>query len=205
MKLLVKLLALAALTAHAFAGDSSDDIIAEINLARTAPQQYAQILASRTTGYRGIEGEGVVRDAIHFLEKQRPLAPLTVSEGMRSSALTHVLDVGSRGGRGHVGSNGSQPSDRMERFGKWTGRWGENIDYGQRDARATVIRLIVDDGVRRSRGHRKNIFSSDFRVAGSATGFNASFGSMCVIDFAAGFVEAPGRVATRGVASASQL
>jgi len=204
VKLLVKILSLAVLATPAFASDSSDDIIAEINLARTAPQQYAQILASRTAGYRGIEGEGVVRDAIHFLEKQRPLAPLTVCEGMRSSALTHVLDVGSRGGRGHVGSNGSQPSDRMDRFGKWMGRWGENIDYGQRDARATVIRLIVDDGVR-SRGHRKNIFSSDFRVAGSATGFNASFGSMCVIDFAAGFVEAPGRVATRGAASASQL
>ena len=204
MKLLVKILAITALSASAFAGDSSDDIVAEINLARTAPQQYAQILASRTAGYRGIEGEGVVRDAIHFLEKQRPLAPLTVSEGMRSSALTHVLDVGSRGGRGHVGSNGSQPPDRMERFGKWTGRWGENIDYGQRDARATVIRLIVDDGVR-GRGHRKNIFSSDFHVAGSATGFSASFGSMCVIDFAAGFVEAPGRVATRGAGAASQL
>ena len=196
MKLLVKLLTLATLITSAYAGDSADEVIAEINLARTAPQQYAQILASRTATYRGVEGEGVVREAIRFLEKQRPLPALTVSEGMRSSALTHVLDMGPKGGRGHAGSNGSLPWDRMDRFGKHIGYAGENIDYGQRDARGTVVRLIVDDGVR-DRGHRKNIFSGNYHVAGAAIGFNASYGSMCVIDFATGFVEAPGRVAVR--------
>ena len=107
--------------------------------------------------------------------------------------------MGPIGGRGHKGSNGSQPWDRMARFGKWTGHAGENIDYGAHDARAVVVRLIVDDGVA-GRGHRKNIFSREFHVAGAANGFHAAFGSMCVIDFADGFVEA-GRVATRGVSS----
>jgi uncharacterized protein YkwD len=182
----------------------ADDVIAEMNLARTAPQQYAQILASRTAGYRGAEGAGVVREAVRFLEKQRPLAPFAVSEGIRNGALSHVLDMGPVGGRGHKGRNGSQPWDRMARFGKWVGGAGENIDYGQHDARGIVVRLIVDDGVR-GRGHRKNIFSKDFRVAGAATGYHATYGSMCVIDFAGGFVETPGRVASRAALPASPL
>lgn len=204
MKLIARILALAILSAPAFASDLADDVIAEMNLARTAPQQYAQILASRTVGYRGVEGEGVVREAIRFLEKQRPLPPLAVSQGVRSSALTHVLDMGPTGGRGHTGSNGSQPWDRMARFGKWTGGAGENIDYGTRDARGVVVRLIVDDGVR-GRGHRKNIFSRDFRVAGAASGYHATYGAMCVIDFAGGFIESTSRVATRAGSPAAAL
>jgi uncharacterized protein YkwD len=197
VKLLICLLALLILPfATAFADDLADDVIAEMNLARTAPQQYARIVASRTVGYRGIEGEKVVREAIRFLEKQRPLAPLAVSAGIRNSALSHVLEMGPIGGRGHKGRNGSQPWDRMARFGQWVGRAGENIDYGVRDARGIVVRLIVDDGVR-SRGHRKNIFSRDFRVAGAASGYHATYGRMCVIDFAGNFVEGSGRVATR--------
>lgn len=204
MKFLTALLSLVLISSPAFAGDLAEDVIAEINLARTAPQQYAQILASRTVGYRGVEGEGVVREAIRFLEKQRPLPPLTLSPGMRNGALAHVLDMGPTGGRGHKGSNGSQPWDRIGRFGKWIGGAGENIDYGQRDARGTVVRLIVDDGVR-GRGHRKNIFSSSFRVAGAAAGYHATYGGMCVIDFANGFVEAGGQVASRAVSRGAAL
>ncbi len=196
VNLLVSLLILLILPLSASAGDLADEVIAEMNLARTVPKQYAQIIASRTVGYRGVEGEKVVREAIRFLEKQRPLAPFTVSEGIRHSALSHVLAMGPSGGRGHTGRDGSQPWDRMARFGKWTGRAGENIDYGVRDARAVVVRLIVDDGVR-SRGHRKNIFSRDFRVAGAASGYHATYGAMCVINFAGGFVETSGRVASR--------
>ncbi len=120
---------------------------------------------------------------------------------MCSSALAHVMEMGPIGGRGHKSLNGSQPWDRMAQFGRWSGRAGENIDYGLHDARATVIRLIVDDGVA-GRGHRKNIFSRDFRVAGAASGPHAAFGSMCVIDFADSFIEGAGRVASRGGSTA---
>jgi uncharacterized protein YkwD len=201
VKIAAHILTLLILPLIASASDLADQVLAEMNLARTAPQQYAQIVASRASGG---EANNDVREAVRFLEKQRPLAPLAVSEGIRNSALTHVLDMGPKGGRGHKGSNGSQPWDRMGRFGKWIGRAGENIDYGVHDARGIVVRLIVDSGVS-GRGHRKNIFSSDYRVAGAASGFHATFGAMCVIDFAGAFVEAPGRVATRAAMPVAPL
>jgi uncharacterized protein YkwD len=195
VKFLTSILIIAlAPVASAVANDLSDQVLAEINLARTAPQQYAQIVASQSVG--GTEGNKAVAEAIHFLEKARPLAALTSSPGMSNGALTHVMDAGSTGAFGHRGSNGSQPWDRMNHFGRWIGKAGENIDYGVHDARAIVVRLIVDDGVR-DRGHRKNIFNRDFHVAGAASGYHAKYGAMCVIDFAGAFVEGDGRVAAR--------
>lgn len=204
MKLLARLFSLVILPLAASAADLSTEVIAEMNLARTAPREYAQVVASRMAGYRGVEGEKVVAEAVRFLEKARPLPPLAFSQGIAQGALTHVLDMGPVGGRGHRGSNGSQPWDRMARFGQWIGHAGENIDYGVRDARAIVVRLIVDDGVK-GRGHRKNIFSKDFRVAGAAAGFHAQYGRMTVIDFAGAFVETPGRVASRAALPAAPL
>jgi len=186
------------------ANDLADQVIAEINLARTNPQQYAQVIATETAGHQGVEGDRAFTEAIRFLSKARPLPPLTASTGMCNSALSYVLLSGPVGGRGHKGSDGSQPWDRMGRFGKWSGSAGENIDYGLHNARAIVVRLIVDDG-ERDRGHRKNIFSTAFHVAGAATGYHATYGAMCVIDFAGSFVETPGRVASRSTSPAAAL
>ncbi len=186
------------------AADLPEQVLAELNLARTAPAAYAEIVSERMAGYHGVEGYRAVDDALHFLKKARPLTPLGVSPGMCSSALSYVLTMGPIGGRGHRAPDGSQPWDRMARFGKWFGTAGEDIDYGLHDARSIVVRLIVDDGVR-GRGHRKNIFSPQFHVAGAAAGYHATYGAMCVIDFAGSFLDLPGRVATRASGAPAAL
>ena len=194
----VKFLALFALMLASAAPLRADDLAAqvhaELNLARTAPRQYAQIVASRALGHRHIEGDRVVEEAVRFLEKARPLPPFMRSEGLSASALAHVLDLGPSGGRGHSGSDGSTPWKRMARFGRWSGHAAENISYGERDARGIVVALIVDDGTR-DRLHRQNIFSRDLFCVGIASGPHAGCGTMCVMDFAEAFAEAGPRVA----------
>lgn len=169
-----------------YADDLAAQVQAELNLARTAPQRYTQIVSSYALGHGHVGGDRAVQEAIRFLEKARPLLPLTRSEGLNASALSHVLDQGATGARGHSGSDGSTPWKRMARFGRWSGHAAENIAYGRCEAREIVVALIVDDGVR-DRGHRLNIFGSDFRVVGIACGPHAGYGTMCVIDFAASF------------------
>ena len=73
---------------------------------------------------------------------------------------------------GHVSSDGSSLTDRLERrCGEITsGAWAENIgsDFdveGRNHALKTVLGLIIDDGVP-SRGHRKNIFSNEYKYIG---------------------------------------
>ena len=190
-------LALSLLSAVSARADvSAAQVEAELNLARTAPRQYAQIVTSRALGHRHIEGDRVVEEAVRFLEKARALPPLTRSEGLSASALSHVLDVGSSGARGHTGSDGSTPWKRMARFGRWSGHAAENISYGERDARGVVVSLLLDDGVR-DRGHRQNIFSRDLLRVGIACGSHAGFGTMCVMDFAEAFAEADAKVAAK--------
>ena len=75
---------------------------------------------------------------------------------------------------GHNSSDGRSFTDRIvKRCGKAFGSSGENIgsDFkveGRDHALQTVMGLIIDDGVK-SRGHRKNIFSTDFKYVGIAS------------------------------------
>jgi uncharacterized protein YkwD len=187
-------------TAAVYAGGTSAQILDEINFARTQPQQYAAIVATRAEQYSNAEGSRAVHEAIAFLQKTPARAPLSWSRGIGQAALGHALEVGARGGSGHVNARGETPWTRMARFGQWQGYAGENIDYGHADARSIVISLIVDSGVS-SRMHRTNLFNHAFRVAGIGVGPHATSGTICVMDFASGFTEqGEARVATRGSA-----
>jgi uncharacterized protein YkwD len=128
-----------------------------------------------------------VDEAIRFLRSTPALPPLIVSAGMCRSAADHCA-YQARGGFGHRGADGSNPGQRMSRYGMWSRAWAENISYGKATARDIVIQLIVDDGLP-GRKHRKNIFNSAFNYAGAAYGPHAVFGSVCNIDFAGTYVE----------------
>jgi uncharacterized protein YkwD len=168
------------------AEDLASEVLAEVNLARTQPGRYAEFVAESAAASRGSRA---AREAVRFLRNAQPRTPLAWSDGISRAALAHVLDTGIRGRRGHYGSRGESPWKRMARFGQWTGSAAENISYGLRDARAIVVSLIIDEGVP-GRGHRQNLFGNGFRVAGVATGAHVRYGTMCVMDFAGGFVEA---------------
>ena len=99
----------------------------------------------------------------------------------------HVNDTGPKGVTGHNGSDGSSVSKRIERYGVWQGTNGENISYGCKTGKEIVLQLIIDDGVP-SRGHRRNIFNSDYYYIGSACGNHKVYEAMCVMDFAGGMV-----------------
>lgn len=176
-------------TARAATGD---ELIAEMNLARTQPAAYAEIVAARGAAVGGSARS--IAEAVRFLRQQRPISPLVQSAGLTQAALAHVLDTGPRGTRGHRGSDGSNVSKRASRFGRWDVRIGENILYGRASARDAIVSLIIDEGVG-DRYHRRNIFERSFRFAGAAAGPHRGYGSMVVTDFAAVYREASSRTA----------
>jgi len=182
-------------------GGVAQQMLTETNLARTAPQRYAGYLLDLRRQYQGrsylmpgtaatfvmtTEGVSALDEAIRFLKKQKPLAPLTWSQGLAESAGELVRDEGGSGEIGHTGRQSGGVRQRIERQGTWLTRIAENIGYGPDTARLMTMQLIIDDGVP-DRGHRKNIFTPDFRVAGAACGPHPSYQNMCVMDFAVGF------------------
>lgn len=165
---------------------SAPAVLRELNLARENPKLYATFVAESRPLHM-IEHGRAVDEAIHFLNKSRPLPPLTLSPGMCHAAADHCAEqVG--GQLGHDGGDRSSPGDRITRYGSWSTSWGENISYCQKTARGVVLALIIDDGVR-SRGHRKNIFNPKFNYAGAAFGPHARYRTVCTIDFAGGYAE----------------
>ena len=180
-------------------------VVYEINTARTAPKDYSGLLEQckkyydkkllKLPGETPIltkEGVGAVVEAIRSLHSMKSIYPLTPSKGMSLGARDHVTDQGSSGSAQHKGSDGSQPWDRVNRYGTWEKSIAENITYGSDKARNIVMFLIIDDGVS-SRGHRKNIFNPDFRVIGVACGHHATYRTVCVITFAGGYKEKSGK------------
>jgi hypothetical protein len=180
----------------------AEQVLAETNLARTQPHQYAENLRKLRRRYEGkaylepgtgamiITDEGVpaVDEAIAFLAKQKALPPLGWSRGLAEAASDLVRDEGGSGEVGHTGRSSGDMRERIERHGTWRRRIGENIAYGPSTPRMTVMELIIDDGVS-GRGHRMNIFNGGFSVAGVACGAHSRYRKMCVIDFAGGFKE----------------
>jgi uncharacterized protein YkwD len=185
------------------------EMLDEINLARTNPQQYAGYLEQLKPYFKGNifqlpgrpglttqEGPSALEDAIRVLRQTKPLSPFTLSRGMSLGAKLLVLDEGPKGLTGHKGTDGSFCEQRIERFGAWQGSVGENLSYGKDTARQRIMTLLIDDGFA-DRGHRNRLLSSDFKVAGLSCGDHAQLGVMCVITLAGGYTD-------RGSANAAQ-
>lgn len=179
------------------------DVVAEVNLLRTQPQKYRELLEQtrgqyegaqlRRPGQRAItthEGVAALEEAIEALRAQAPLTALEPSAGLTLAARDHVVGQGPIGGRGHTGQDGSTVNNRTDRYGSGS-LVGENIAYGSRSGRDIVIDLLVDDGVA-GRGHRLNLLRPEYRQIGVSIGPHRSYGTMCVMDLAAGYTDKAG-------------
>jgi uncharacterized protein YkwD len=173
---------------------SATAVIRELNLARENPKLYASF-AAESRSFHMIEQGRAVDEAVRFLNKARPLPPLTLSPGMCRAAADHCVEQVA-GQLGHDGNDHSSPGQRISRYGSWSLSWGENISYSQKTARGVALALIIDDGVR-SRGHRKNIFNPKFHYAGAASGPHARYRTVCTIDFAGGYAESADALVSR--------
>ena len=105
---------------------------------------------------------------------------------LAQSALEHVSDIGPKGLLLYQSSDGTEPEDRIAKYGNYTEPLGENIDFGPNDAMGVIVSLTLDDG-EEQRPHRENLFKDDFKKVGIACGPHETEFQMCVMDFAFDF------------------
>jgi uncharacterized protein YkwD len=188
----------------AFLTPTERAVIFEMNKVRSNPKRYAKEVVAlmkkqfsdskhpkaylSTTGAWIMTQEGirVVDECIRELSRTKEVGLLLPSRGLSLAARDHVKDQGKTGSIGHTGTDGSSPWDRMGRYGKWLLTCGENIDYGNSEAQAIVLSLLIDDGVP-SRGHRNSILNGKYQVAGVSVGPHPSYKFMCTVDYAGGY------------------
>ena len=183
-----------------YLSNEEKQVIFEINKLRSNPVEYAKAcLEPLLTMYKGkklyfpgddpiLTKEGIIalKDAIFYLQKCKPVTLLVPDLRLFKAARDHMADQARTGKTGHEGSSGSNAQSRIRKYGDWDKAMGENIFYGESDARAVVLHLVIDDGTF-SRGHRKNLLDKDYRLVGVATGKHPAWRNICVITFADAF------------------
>jgi uncharacterized protein YkwD len=91
-----------------------------------------------------------------------PAPPLTWNELLEKAAYNHARDMYRNSYFSHIGKDGSNASERMERVGyKWMS-YAENIGLGYKDEKEVIEAWLS------SPGHCKNIMSPKYKEMGVA-------------------------------------
>ena len=154
------------------------EILDELNLVRTNPQDYAKFLQEHIDTFEGFvyidekgrrvktsEGVSAVYECIEALQNLPPMEALSMNDNLCTAALWLAEDQARSGKTGHVGSDGSKLKERTKKAGFKNGYLGENCSYGYYTARDFIMGLLIDDNVP-SRGHRANIMKREFSQVG---------------------------------------
>ncbi len=98
------------------------------------------------------------------------------------------MDIGQRGVASHEGHDGSRMCNRIDKYGEWEVSIAENICFDDCEAREILFGMLIDDG-NQSRGHRHNLFNSDFSKVGVACGPHKNYRHCTVINFAVKYLD----------------
>lgn len=176
-------------------------VFVETNRLRTNPKSFLPYLKKRLANFKGKtiwmpgvkvgenteEGPAAVVEAIEFLKKMTPIRELRWSAELAKASRDHVNDQGPKGATGHEGSDGSDPWQRISRYGSKQGMGGENLAYGSKTGVDVVMSLFIDDGVP-DRGHRSVLVNDDFGVVGNYSGEHKVYRMMTAQNFAGSFI-----------------
>ena len=141
---------------------------------------YHHPLEDAITTYEGSE---VIEESIQYLKSIKPVQELIYSEEISKACRDHIYDIGPKGLTNHIGSDGSNITDRIEKYCEWDGIVAENLDFGFKEGSNVVMNMIMDDGVK-ERCQRKNIFNQEFNYIGVGVGPHKMFGIGVVVGYA---------------------
>lgn len=152
------------------------------NLIRLFPRKFNELYVQPLLN-SDINDE-YVQSLYRDLEKTPALPALYPNSILIESARYHAMDMGENNLVGHDSSDGTDEWQRIKRFGyKYESQ--ENCHYGNCYPFDMVLSLLIDDGVI-GVGHRLNILSSKFTVAGvSIQPHNSDYKINMVMDFGA--------------------
>ena len=169
------------------------EVIEEINFARTKPSEYAAKLERISTTLQGRkakvgnntmklkEGAAIFDEAIHYLLNIGPMEPLELCDGLSESAieLLYLLIIQEGVDMSEFNQDIYDLEHRLDHFGVYFGEFNELIDYGSFDPEFMVVNFLLSDGDE-SRNDRHTIMNSLMKHCGITSGILPS-GRKCTI------------------------
>lgn len=161
-----------------YMSEGEKDVVLFLNKVRHNPPLFAELYVKKR-----VSKWAAARECYRQMRSMKPLPILQPSLALWKAARDHAKDLGKWGKSGHVGTDGSNLSQRVNLYGTWKSGISENCSYGFNDPLAIILQLLIDDGVP-SRGHRKNILAPGMRYIGTSIQLHAKYAFNCVQDFA---------------------
>jgi uncharacterized protein YkwD len=160
---------------YPFLTTEEKEMVDEINLLRSNPAgyiQYVQLYAEKYKKQYPEEDEDftkAVEELKQELKNTQSLSQLQLIEELYNVAKAHGLDNKNNNRLEHIGSDQSDPFDRIRRSGlknnidkKGYFTPNENLVGGEDSARESVVALLIDAGVP-SRGHRRALLEPNWK------------------------------------------
>jgi len=152
-------------------------VVLYINLARIAPQTFAEIELKRYLDSTKLN-DSYTRSIIKTLAEAKPIAPLQPSPTLDAFAKAHAIKFGKENKIGH-GNYKERIKDLMPKFGY---AMAENCDYGNKKASDIAMSLLIDEDIK-DLSHRKNILNPVYRYIGVSIQPHKGYEWNCVMDF----------------------
>lgn len=167
------------------AGDAktADEFVRILNQMRADPSSFIKKIDEYANDWRSFVPnrktfDKAIKEAKAVLRTAKPLPPLTVDSKLVDAAIEHANDARKMGVLGHIGSDGSNPFDRLKRHTNFESV-GEVITYGQSGAADMLAAFIVDHDTP-DRGHRKSLMSTEYTSIGVAVDSHPKMRTQCV-------------------------
>ena len=174
----------------------AEEVLSEINLARTKPSEYAAKLERISTTLKGRkakignhtmklkEGSAIFDEAIQYLLNLGPMEPLELSEGLSESAieLLYLLIIQEGIDMSEFNLDIYDLEHRLDHFGVYFGEFNELIDYGSFDPEFMVVNFLLSDGDE-SRNDRHTIMNPIMKFCGITSGILPSEKKCTILNF----------------------
>lgn len=163
---------------------SSDEqnILYYMNLARINPKKFENKVLNPFLKKNKKYSRKYIKSLRKDLNNTKNLPPLNYTDDLFKFARHHAQTTGKKGKVGHRSVAQKGYKVRTKNLLKSYSTVGENIHYGLIDPKKIVLELLIDDGVR-GVGHRKNIFSSQYKYASVSIQPHKKYTFNTVIEF----------------------
>ena len=172
------------------------EVISEINFARTKPSEYAaklERISSTLTGRKVKvgnstmklkEGSAIFDETIQYLLNIGQMEPLELCDGLSESAneLLSILIIQEGVDMSDFNLDIYDLEHRLDHFGVYFGEFSELIDYGSFDPEFVVVNFLLSDGDE-TRNDRHTILNPLMKYCGITSGILPSTKKCTILNF----------------------
>ena len=172
------------------------EVISEINFARTKPSEYAAKLERISTTLTGRkvkvgnstmklkEGLAIFEETIQYLLNIGQMEPLELCDGLSESAneLLSILIIQEGVDMSDFNLDIYDLEHRLDHFGVYFGEFSELIDYGSFDPEFVVVNFLLSDGDE-TRNDRHTLMNPLMKYCGITSGILPSTKKCTILNF----------------------